>query len=107
MEDEEQDEPRYLIKDEEKWFEIEKYKAEIEKYKTEKYIEVINNAIGAYKDYTVRSKRTITFGVFILITLIFFSMAILTYFNKVGGETFAFVTGTIIGYIISILKQGT
>jgi hypothetical protein len=32
-------------------------------------------------------------------------MAFLTYSGKVGGETFAFVTGTIVGYIISVLKQ--
>jgi hypothetical protein len=107
MSDEESGETQlqFFIKDEQKWLEVEKYKANVEKYKTEKYVELLNKGLEAFKEYATRTKRNITIGVFVLITLIFFSMATLTYFGKVGGETFAFVTGTIIGYIISVLKQ--
>ncbi len=107
MEDEQKEEPFYLIKDEQKWLEVEKYKADIEKYKTEKYIEIISEAIGSYKEYAAKGKRNITIGVFVLVAIIFLAMAFLTGVGKVGGETFAFVTGTIVGYIISILKQST
>ena len=51
------------------------------------------------------ARRLMTFAVFTFIAIIFFSMAILTFYNKISGETFAFVAGTIVGYIISILKQ--
>ena len=105
MGDEEQEGPLYLIKDEQKWLEVEKYKADLEKYKTDKYVELLNDAINAIKEYTLRSKRTITIAVFIFIAIIFVTMAILTYYGRVGGETFAFVAGTIIGYIISLLRQ--
>ena len=107
MNEEQENEPQYLIKDEQKWLEVEKYKADVERYKTEKYLELGNKAIDAIKEYVITGRRNITIAVFIFIGLIFFSMAFLTYFGKVSGETFALVVGTIIGYIISLLKQST
>jgi hypothetical protein len=98
-------EPQYLIKDETKWLEVEKYKADVSKFQTEKYLEIGNKLIDSYKEYATSGRRMITTAVFVFIALIFVSMAILTFFDKVNGETFAFVTGTIVGYIISILKQ--
>ena len=98
---------QFFIKDEEKWLESERYKADIERLKTEKYSELGYKLIDSYKEYVSSGRRTITVAVFIFIGLIFFTMAVLTYFDKINGETFAFVTGTIIGYIISILKQST
>jgi hypothetical protein len=35
--------------------------------------------------------------------IIFLVTAFLTYLGKIGGETFSFVAGTIVGYIISLL----
>jgi len=108
MNEEQQEiEPQYLIKDEQKWLEAEKYKTDIEKLKTEKYSELGFKAIDAIKEYVISGRRNITAAVFIFIGLIFFTMAVLTFFGKINGETFAFVSGTIIGYIISILKQST
>jgi hypothetical protein len=108
MDDEQHyNEPEYFIKDEQKWLEAEKYKADIEKLKIEKYSELGYKTIDSIKEYVIKGQRNITIAGFILIGLIFVSMAGLTYYGKVGGETFALATGTIIGYIISILKQGT
>lgn len=103
----EEEEPGYhfFIKDEQKWLEVEKYKVDVAKLQTEKYLEIGNKLIDSYKEYATSGRRIITTAVFLFIALIFVSMAILTYFDKVTGETFAFVTGTIVGYIISILKQ--
>jgi hypothetical protein len=97
--------PEFFIKDEEKWVEVEKYKADVEKLKIEKYTDLINKGIISFKEYATTGRRNITIAVFLLILFIFISMAFLTYLGRVSGETFAFVTGTIIGYIISILKQ--
>lgn len=98
-------EPQYLIKDEAKWLEVQKYRIDLEKYQTEKYLELGNRLVDSYKEYATSGRRMITTAVFIFIAIIFIAMAVLTFFGKVSGETFAFVTGTIVGYIISILKQ--
>ena len=97
-------EPQYLIRDEQKWLDAEKYKADVERYQTEKYCEVINKAIDAIKEFTIKGKRNITIAVFTFVALIFFTMALLTYYDKISGETFVFVAGTIVGYIIGMLK---
>jgi xanthine/uracil permease len=36
--------------------------------------------------------------------LVVLSSTILTWYGKLGGETYAFLMGTIIGYIISLLS---
>jgi hypothetical protein len=105
MDQEEESGYQFFIKDEQKWLEVEKYKADIEKQKTEKLLELGSKGIDAYKEFAMIGRRNITVAVFIFIGIVYASMAVLTYFGKVNGETFALVTGTIIGYLISILKQ--
>jgi hypothetical protein len=104
MDEDHQDGSLFFIKDEQKWLEIEKAKLENEKFNTERYIEFGNGVISAYKEYVSSGRRTITIASFIFIGLIFVSMAFLTFYGKLNGETFAFVTGTIVGYIINLLK---
>jgi hypothetical protein len=59
--------------------------------------------VNAVKDYYIRGRKLLTLSAFTLIATIFCVMAFLTFIGRVGGETFAFVTGTIVGYIISLL----
>ncbi len=101
----EEDQYPQLYADPEKWAEVQKYLADVEKEKTAIYSDIANNLIDSVKQYSEKRRQNITFMVASLIGLIFISMAYLTYLDKVGGETFAFVTGTIVGYIISLLKQ--
>ena len=98
--------PYFVVEDADKWAEIERYRADIEKQKVETYAAVAEKIIDSYKEYSWKGRRSLTLMTGALITAIFVAMAVLTYCGKVGGETFAFVTGTIIGYIISLLKQG-
>ena len=83
--------------------EAEKLRYEIIKYQTDKYTEAFNNLVNALKEYYTKGRKLITLSAFILIGIIFATMAFLTYYKIIGGETFAFVSGTIVGYIISLL----
>ena len=77
--------------------------AQTTRYQTDKIVEAFNNLVNAFKDYYLKGHRLLTLSAFTLIALIFCVIAFLTYMGRVGGETFAFVTGTIVGYIISLL----
>jgi len=59
MGDEEGEKLHFFIKDEQKWLEVEKYKADIEKYKTEQYIGIINKGIESFQLYILLSALTI------------------------------------------------
>jgi len=77
--------------------------AETTKYQTDKIVEAFNTLVNAFKDYYLKGHRLLTLSAITLIAMIFCVMAFLTFSGRVGGETFAFVTGTIVGYIISLL----
>jgi len=77
--------------------------AETTKYQTDKIVEAFNALVNAFKDYYLKGYRLLTLSAIMLIAMIFCVMAFLTFIGRVWGETFAFVTGTIVGYIISLL----
>lgn len=77
--------------------------AETTRYQTDRIVEAFNVLVNAVKDYYIRGRKLLTLSAFMLIATIFCVMAFLTFIGRVGGETFAFVTGTIVGYIISLL----
>jgi len=77
--------------------------AEMTRYQTDRIVEAFNVLVNAVKDYYIRGRKLLTLSAFMLIATIFCVMAFLTFIGRVGGETFAFVTGTIVGYIISLL----
>jgi hypothetical protein len=77
--------------------------AETTRYQTDRIVEAFNVLVNAVKNYYIRGRKLLTLSAFMLIATIFCVMAFLTFIGRVGGETFAFVTGTIVGYIISLL----
>jgi hypothetical protein len=93
------------VETEEDEYELEKVKiwSETEKYRTEKIVGVINNVVSSIKEYYATAHKHIIIATFILIGVIFSTVAMLTFFGIVKGETFAFLAGTIIGYIISLV----
>jgi hypothetical protein len=94
-----------IVTEEEKAREVDwKTWSETEKYKYEKISEAFNNVVKALKDYYLKGKTILSLSAFILIAVIFCTVALLTWFGRISGETFAFVSGTIVGYIITLLK---
>ena len=83
--------------------EAQKIWSEVEKYKVDKISESVSKLIDAFKEYYLRTARITSLSAWIILGLIFSVTAFLTYLGKIGGETFSFVAGTIVGYIISLL----
>jgi hypothetical protein len=83
--------------------EAEKIWSEVEKYKADKISEGFSKLIDAFREYYLKTVRITLLAAWIIICLIFLATALLTYLGKVSGETFSFVAGTIVGYIISLL----
>jgi hypothetical protein len=52
-----------------------------------------------------KGKRDITFFFGGFLILIVLTMAVLTLYDKISGETFAFVVGALIGYIFAFLTK--
>ena len=58
-----------------------------------------------YPRATGEGKRTVVTYFVVLMGLIVFGMGILTYFEKVSGDSFVFVIGALIGYIFAFLQR--
>jgi hypothetical protein len=78
--------------------------SETEKYKYDKISDAMYNFVNTVKDYYLKGKIIHSISSFILVGIIFGTVAFLTWLGKISGETFAFVSGTIVGYIITLLK---
>jgi|GEM_PF-1014355 hypothetical protein len=83
--------------------EVEKYKADKTSESVSKLVDAFNKLVDAFKEYYLKTTRTTLLAAWILVGIIFLVTAFLTYLGKIGGETFSFVAGTIVGYIISLL----
>jgi len=83
--------------------EVELERLKVERYKVDRFYEVASKVIDAFKEYYLKTARIILLSAWIIICIIFIVTACLTYLGKVGGETFSFIAGTIVGYIISLL----
>lgn len=64
---------------------------------SEKYI--------AIKEREFEFSKTMATIAVIVIALIIVSAAILTYFEKIDGSTFAFLLGLIVGYVLTFVKD--
>jgi len=80
-----------------------KIQSEREKYIVDKISESVSKIVDAFKEYYLKTTRTTLLAAWVLVGIIFLVTAFLTYLGKIGGETFSFVAGTIVGYIISLL----
>ena len=64
---------------------------------SEKYI--------AIKEREFEFSKTMAIIAVIVVALIIVSSAILTYFEKIDGSTFAFLLGLIVGYVLTFVKD--
>jgi len=80
---------------------------EVEREKIKAFIDLAREGMKSLKDYYLRKIPRATVPAYILIATIVIGATILTWLDKVGGETFAFLMGTVVGYIISLLAKHT
>jgi len=64
---------------------------------SEKYI--------AIKEREFEFSKTMAIIAVIVVALIIVSSAVLTYFEKIDGSTFAFLLGLIVGYVLTFVKD--
>lgn len=88
-----------------KEIEAEKEKNEIEKEKNRALIELIREVANSLKDYYLKKIPRATIPAYVLIAIIVIGAIALTWLGRVSGETFSFLMGTIVGYIISLLSK--
>jgi len=85
--------------------ELEKVRQETTKYLGDRVYEGVMELVKAYKEYVVTRATRITLPLFVLLGIVFASMAVLTFFGKISGESMVFLSGAIVGYIISLLSE--
>jgi F0F1-type ATP synthase assembly protein I len=91
--------------DAETWAEVEKKRIESENEKTTKIIELAREIADKFEKYQSAKISRVVLLSYLVIGGIIIGSTILTWIGKVGGETYAFLMGTVIGYIISILSE--
>lgn len=69
------------------------------------FLKRITELMEWYPKAVGKGKRDVTLFFVALIGLIVFGMGILTYFDKVSGDSFVFVIGALIGYIFAFLQK--
>lgn len=69
------------------------------------FLRKINSLIEWYPKASGEGKRLVTKIFVSLIVCIVIGMGILTYLDKVSGDSFVFVVGTLIGYIFAFLQK--
>ena len=88
-----------------KWIDARLKEIEAEREKTKAFIELAREGMNSLKDYYLRKIPRATLPAYILVAAVVIGATILTWLGKVGGETFAFLMGTVVGYIISLLAK--
>ena len=78
---------------------------EVEREKIKAFAKIAEEGMGSLKDYYLKKILRTTIPAYILIGAVVIGATVLTWLGKVGGETFAFLLGTIVGYIISLLSK--
>lgn len=90
-----------------RWIEVRLKEVEVEKENTKAFIELTREIMDNLKDYYLKKIPNITWPAYILVGVVVLGATILTGLGKVEGETFSFLMGTIVGYIISLLSKRT
>jgi len=88
-----------------KWIEVRLKEIEVERERAKGYIELAREGVNSLKDYYLRKIPRTTIPAYLIVAVIVFGAIALTWLGKVSGETFAFLMGTIVGYIISLLSR--
>ncbi|MEB3780552.1 MAG: hypothetical protein GSR85_10060 [Desulfurococcales archaeon] len=88
-----------------RWVDVELRKIDAEKEKVKAYVELAKESIDSLKDYYLKKIPRITIPAYILIGAVVIGATGLTWLGKISGETFAFLMGTVVGYIISLLSK--
>jgi len=78
---------------------------EVEREKTRDYVELAREGMNTFKDYYLKKIPRATMPAYILIAVVVVGAIVLTWLGKISGETFAFLMGTIVGYMISLLSK--
>jgi len=90
-----------------KWVDVRLKEIEAEREKVKAYVELAREGMNTLKDYYLRKIPRATIPAYILVGAVVIGAIVLTWLGRVGGETFAFLMGTIVGYIISLLSKHT
>ncbi len=88
-----------------KWIDVELKKIESEREKTKALTELAREGMNTLKDYYLRRIPRTIIPAYILIGIVVVGATVLTWLDKVGGEAFTFLMGTVVGYIISLLSK--
>jgi len=91
--------------DSETWAEIQRKWIDVDREKIKALVDVAKEIVNGLKDYYLKKVHKVTLPSYILIAIVVIVATILTGLGKVSGETFAFLMGTIVGYIISLLSK--
>jgi len=90
-----------------KWVDVRLKEIEAEREKTKTFVELAREGMNTLKDYYLRKIPRATIPAYILVGTVVVGAIVLTWLGRVGGETFAFLMGTVVGYIISLLSKHT
>lgn len=90
-----------------KWVEVKLREIEVERENVRTFVELIKEGVNTLKDYYLRKIPRATTPAYILVGAVVIAATVLTWLGKVGGETYAFLMGTVVGYIISLLSKHT
>ena len=91
------------------WAEVQKRWAEIEEKKIDQTAKIIESLTKDFADrferyYSGKISKFLWSSVG-LIAAVIIASTVLAWIGRVGGETYAFLMGTVIGYLISILTK--
>ena len=90
-----------------RWAEVEEKRIEAQKERDSAIREIIKDIASRFERYYTAKTSRIAWPSYALITGIIIASTFLTWIGRVGGETYAFLMGTVIGYLISILTKIT
>lgn len=93
--------------DGETWAKVQQKWAEVEERKIDAYLEFGEKLLEQFSKYYLQKTSKIAWPVYILVGISILASAILTGLGKMSGETFAFLMGTVVGYLISVLSKHT
>ena len=89
------------------WVDIEKQRIDVEKQKLKSLNDIVTFGVNKLEEYYLKKMPKLVWPVYGIMGLVILASGYLTYQGRISGDTFAFLMGTIAGYLISVISKHT
>ena len=87
------------------WAEVEKARIEVERMRSERMLRGSLSSCECFQGLLCKEGDTLALSAWVIVGGIVLGAGVPTFVGKISGETFAFLAGSVVGYVITVLSR--